>query len=1136
MRFVYFVAFTLALAGCESDTLFRAVPADESGVRFVNAVADSAEFNIINYLYFYDGGGVAVGDVSGDGLPDLYFTANQGPNRLFINQGNLRFEDVTDSAGVEGDADWTTGAAMADVDGDGRLDMYVSAASGFEGRRGRNQLFMNRGDGTFVDRAAAYGVDFEGYSTQAAFSDFDADGDLDLFLLNHSRHQEDTHQSSALRNERHAMAGDRLYRNDGDRFTDVSEAAGIYGGPTGYGLGVVTSDLNGDGCSDIYVANDFHEHDYLYWNNCDGTFTEGMKAAAPHNSRSSMGVDAADVNNDGLPDVVVLDMLPDREDILKTSASIEEHSIYRMKVELGYHHQVTRNTLLLNRGEGRFSDVGLLAGIEATDWSWAALLADFDNDGWKDLFVSNGIWRRPNDEDYIAAVSAPMMQRTLEDISTEDLAILNSMPHVRIANVAFRNLGGLRFEKATAKWGLDDPLFSNGAAYADLDNDGDLDLVVNNVNDPASIFENTGTGGRSLGIRLIGDDRNTFGIGARVYVMAGGRMQLQELLTTRGFQSSVDPRLVFGLADADMIDTLVVIWPDRRVQRFTDVAADQYLVIQQADAVREPGESGGSVGSDDASGDAARNDDTSGVREDVAAGELVREDDASGAVGFALRGNGRGRQTRPFRPSHFTAEYLHVEDAFDDLRREPLIPRMVSTEGPALAAGDVDGDGLDDLFVGGSKGFASAILLQQPSGAFTHSALTEATFAADSLSEDVDAALFDADGDGDLDLYVVTAGNEWPGEHENLLDRLYINDGGRMQRANEALPPMHGHGSVVRPADFDGDGDLDVFVGGRVVAGEYGHSPRSYLLQNDGGRFTDVTDRMAGAIRHAGMVTDGAWSDVNTDGALDLVIVGEWIAPQIFRQSEGRFLRIDGGFEGMEGWWTAVHAADVNGDERPDLVLGNHGLNSRLRAGADTPVRLYISDFDADGERERALTSFRNGISYPWATREDLLAAFPSLARMYPTYASYGASTIDEIFSERILRDAEVLDAHALASVVAINQGDGTFDAVELPLLAQISPIRTIVSRDFDGDGHLDVVVAGNFFGVTPAQGRYDASYGTFLRGDGDGGFTAVEPSKSGLWLHGEIRKLEFVRSAGGPLLVAGRNADSLQFVNVTTN
>jgi len=1088
------VAQTLAVAviflsvlGCSNvdDPLFLPLSVHQSGVDFVNRVEDRPEFNIISYLYFYDGGGVAVGDVNGDGLPDIYLTANQGPNRLYLNHGDLRFEDVTDLAGVAGSADWSTGVTMADVNGDGLLDIYVSVVSGYEDREGYNELFINNGDLTFTESAADYGLDFRGYGTQAAFFDYDLDGDLDAFLLNHSTHGEQTYGPAELRRERHPQAGDRLLRNDDGRFEDVSEEAGIYGGPVGYGLGVAVSDLTANGCPDIYVANDFHENDYFYVNNCDGTFSESIRRATGHNSRSSMGIDAADLNNDGLTDVAVVDMLPDREDVLKTSASVESYEIAQIKLDFGYYHQYTRNTLLLNRGEGRFSDIAYLAGVEATDWSWAALLCDLDNDGWKDLFVSNGIWRRPNDLDYTKAVSSSTMQEALEDISEADLKILEKMPHVPISNYVFRNNRDLTFTDRTEAWGLGQALFSNGAAYADLDNDGDLDLVVNNLNEKASIYENQGRGRNYLTVRLNGPPPNSWGVGAKVILKSGGRSQLQELMPTRGFQSSVDPRLHFGLDTLSIVDSVFVVWPDRRYQLLTKVAANQQVEVHASEA--------------DGRFDYAR----------------LREPDKPRPVADIT--------------DDVSSPYSHMENAFVDFTREPLMPHMVSTEGPALAAGDVNGDGLDDLFVGNAKSRPSALLMQQPSGAFVSS--NEAVFRADSQFEDVDAAFFDADGDGDLDLYVVTAGNEWWGDAEALRDRLYINDAGTFYRASDALPDIFQHGSVVRPADFDDDGDVDLFVGGRVVAREYGTAPRSYLLRNEGGRFTDVTAALAAEISQVGMVTDAVWTDIDNDGLHDLVVVGEWMPPRVFRQTDGGFAQIDAGFSGLDGWWTSVAAVDLNEDGRDDLILGNLGLNSRLRASADEPVRLHIADLDADGEKERILTSYRNGVSYPFASRDELLEAFPSLARQFPSYAHYGASQLEDIFPVGRIRAAEVLEARTFASIVAMNTETGTFDVRSLPPEAQFAPVRSILAHDFDHDGNTDILLGGNFYGVQPARGRYDAGYGTYLRGDGRGGLKAVEPGESGLWLEGEIRKLRLIQSANHLMIVAGRNNDSLQFV-----
>ena len=1068
----------LSLTACSSrdPVLFELLTPAESGVDFVNHVVDTPELNILNYLYFYDGGGVAVGDVNGDDLPDVYFVANGGPNRLYLNRGGLRFEDVTETAGVAGSSDWDTGVTMADVNGDGLLDIYVSAVSGHEGLEGRNELFINNGDLTFSEQAASYGLDFQGFSTQAAFFDYDLDGDLDMYLLNHSTHEEETRGTADARYERNPQAGDRLYRNDDGRFADVSEQAGIHGGPTGYGLGLVVSDLNDDGRPDVYVANDFHENDYLYVNNGDGTFRDDVYRATGHNSRSSMGADAADFNNDGLIDVVVLDMLPERQDILHTSYSIETSDVESQKLSQGFHHQYKRNTLFLNRGEGRFSEIGLLAGIEATDWSWAPLFCDLDNDGWKDLVVTNGIWRRPNDRQYLQKAYSPAVQASLREIDEEDLDLLEDMPHVRIPNYAFRNNGNLTFENRARAWGLRQELFSNGAAYADLDNDGDLDLVFNNLNDPASIYENRGSGGGYLSIRLRGPAGNSWGVGARVILRTGSGIQVQELMPTRGFQSSVDPHLHFGLGSDTTIAGLTVIWPGGRRQSLTGVPANRRIELRYDEAA-EPG-------------------------------DLTPAPD-----GFFADVT-----------ESLSVPYRHHENDFSDFTREPFMPHKVSREGPALAVSDVNEDGLDDLFAGGAKWQPASLLLQTPSGNFESS--NEDVWRADSLHEDVDAAFFDADGDGDLDLYVVSGGNEWMGEAPALRDRLYENDGtGRFSRRE--LPDLFTNGSVVRPADFDADGDVDLFIGGRVVTGSYGESPRSYLLRNDGGRFVDDTPPL---LREPGMVTDAAWFDADGDGTLDLAVAAEWMPVRVFRQESDGFTEdvVDGG----HGWWSAIHAADLNSDGATDLILGNMGLNSRLKASRKEPVRLFRGDFDANGSADLLLTSFNHGKSYAFAGRDELINAFPTLARKYPTYASYGEGRAEDVLSE--VDDASVLEADVFRSAIALNDGRGGFTLRDMPLQAQFAPVRAILSMDVDGDRAVDIVLGGNFSGVTPARGRYDASYGTWIKTDGRGAFSSIEPRRSGLWLEGEIRALRLLRHASGKrVLVAARNDDRLQFLRL---
>ncbi len=1093
------LAAALALAACgraREPQLFELLPPERTGVTFANRLPDDTAFNILTYMYFYDGGGVAVGDVNNDGLPDLYFTSNVGPNRLYLNKGDYRFEDVTERAGVADPDGWKTGVTMADVNGDGYVDIYVSGVDVLT-MHGHNVLYINNGDGTFTDRTKEYGLDFAGYSTQAAFFDYDGDGDLDMYLLNHSTHRERTRSSSPQRWPRHPRAGDRLYRNDGGHFVDVSDQAHIYGGVEGYGLGVVVSDLNGDGCPDLYVTNDFQEDDFLYYNNCDGTFTESIATSVGHTSHASMGVDAADFNNDGRPDLMVLDMLPEQEAILKTSANAESFDVYIQKLEAGYHPQYARNTLQLNRGHKRFSEIGYLAGVYATDWSWAPLFADLDNDGYKDLFITSGIYHRPNDLDYLTYVGDPVIQASLKQ-GTGGLVrtLIRKMPQVPIPNYAYRNNGDLTFTNMARAWGLGQPGFSNGAAYVDLSNSGALDLVVSKIDAPAAIYRNRArelTGNHYLQVVLKGSGANAAGIGAKVIVKQGGKMQMLEQSPTRGFQSSVDSRLHFGLGLLQQIDSLTVIWPDRRFQVLTNLAVDRTLTLSQQDATgRSPGLRPGSV-----------------------------------------------QRDAPATPSLFTdvtdevrIDFTHHENRFYDFHREPLIPHFLSTEGPALAIGDVDGDGRDDIYVGGAKWQAGRLFVQRRDGTFRTS--PQRAFQADSLSEDVDAVFFDANGDGRPDLYVVSGGNEFEKDDAPLQDRLYLNDGrGQFHRDSLALPRLSESGSCVVPGDWNGDGHLDLFVGRRVVARGYGLTPRSYLLENDGrGRFRDVTREKAPALAEAGMVTSAAWVDYDHDGKLDLIVVGEWMPIRVFHQEAGRFVdrTAEAGLAGTEGWWNSVTVADLNGDGRPDLVLGNLGRNSYLQAAPGQPARLYVGDFGHNGTREQILTFYKHGMSYPLAGRDEFVGLIPRLRTRYATYADFGAARVEDIFPAGDLAQATFREARVFASSVALNNGNGTFTVRPLPAEAQFAPIRAVLVDDFDGDGRPDLLVGGNLYGVPPVLGRYDASYGLLLSGTGDGRFEAVDMERSGLMIEGQVRHMGWLRQADGRrLIVVARNNDKLQ-------
>lgn len=1086
-------------SGCGRDKpstkLFELLAPEVTGVAFSNDLPEKLDFNVLNYLYYYNGAGVAVGDVDGDGLEDLYFTSNLGSNKLYRNRGNYRFEDITDQAGVADSVGWKTGVTMADVNGDGRPDIYVSGVD-YLTMHGRNVLYINNGDRTFTDRTQEYGLDFAGYSTQALFFDYDGDGDLDMFLLNHSTHTERMIGTYAALEGRNPRAGDRLYRNDVSHFTDVSESAGVgEKGVDGYGLGVVASDFNADGCPDLYVTNDFQGNDYLYINNCNGTFTESIAKETGHTSRFSMGVDAADFNNDGRTDIVSLDMLPEREEILKTSANAESFNIYNLRLQAGYHPQFARNNLQLNRGNGHFSEIGFQAGVSATDWSWSALFADLDNDGRKDLFITNGIYRRPNDLDYINYVGNEAVQASLaQGITETNLALLKRMPQIPLSNYAFRNNGNLTFTDVAGAWGLAQPGFANGAAYVDLNNSGALDLVVNNINGPAAIYRNkarTRVGNSYLGVVLRGSGGNTAGIGAKVMIRAGGVTQLLEQQPTRGFESSVDPRLHFGLGTATRIDSLTVVWPDRRFQLLTNVATNQMLTLRQ----------------------------------DSASGKYLYPDQASVTPMLI-------DVTR-----QLGVDFKHEENTFFDYNREPLMPHLLSTEGPALAVGDVNGDRLDDIYVGGAKWQPGKLLIQQRDGTFRVS--DQRALAADSLAEDVDAIFFDANGDGKQDLFVVSGGNEFWGAQDALRDRLYLNDGlGHFSRAQGALPDFFENGGCVVAGDFNGDGHPDLFVGSRVVSRSYGSIPRSHLLQNDGtGRFTDVTLEKAPALADAGMVSSAVWVDYDNDGKLDLIVAGEWMPVRVFRQESGRLVdrTEEAGLSGTNGWWNSITAADLRGNGRRDLVLGNLGLNSYLRASRDDPARMYIGDFAHNGTLQQIITFYKHGVSYPVAGRDELLRLNPSLRSKYVSFKDFGAARVEDIFPAADVKKAEVREAFTFASAVALNDGNGRFTLKPLPAEAQFAPVYASVAEDFDGDGKTDLLLGGNFYGMTPMYGRYDASYGQLLRGRGDGRFQAVDLEESGLAIDGEVRHMKPLRGANGARLIAvARNNDKLEIMRLT--
>jgi hypothetical protein len=1092
MRRTIYIFLILATAfSCsrsKDSYLFTSQPASSTGIDFQNRLTESEEFNIIEYLYFNNGAGVAAGDINNDSLIDLYFSANQHDNSLYLNKGDLKFEDITEQSGVSGTGDWSTGVTMADVNGDGFLDIHVCNVGNYKGLGGQNQLFINQGDLTFKEESASYGLDFTGFSTQAAFFDYDLDGDLDMYLLNHSVHTSRSYGMSDLRKEKDARAGDRLYRNDttasGRIFRDVTGDAGIYRSQIGYGLGVNTSDINNDGYPDIYISNDFHENDYLYLNQGDGTFREQLTEMIQHTSRSSMGNDVADFNNDGLVDIMVLDMLPDDQQILKQSGTEDELELFRIKLQYGYAPQYVRNTLQLNLGDGKFSEIGRLAGIHSTDWSWSALFCDLDNDGWKDLFVTSGIYRRPNDLDYITYLTggsryAP--NRNLDSVSNMDL--YEQMPLQADVNHLYRNNGDFTFTPTEADWGLDTPDYSNGSTYADLDNDGDLELVVNNINGPASLYRNNAeslTNGHYLSIALQGKALNQAGIGARVSIYSGGKQQVVQQSPTRGFMSSTLAPLHFGLGSDTLVDSLVVLWPGMLEQKLYNIKADQLFRLEISDAVP------------------ADPDRVPMIQKKVFSSTLV--------------------------PG---LEFRHRENDWEDIDREALIPANLSAEGPALAVADVNGDGLDDVFIGGATNQLSQLFLQLPGGTFTST--DQPAFLNDRYTEDVDAAFFDAEGDGDLDLYVVRGGSEEFTGSPILADRLFLNDGKGQFKHSPAgsIPLLMQNGSCVRPADFDGDGDTDLFLGTRSIPGAYGISPEQYIMENDGsGRFIPLTPDRLGDLNKAGMVTDACWADYDRDGDPDLVVVGTWMQVSIFRNDQGSFREMtdEAGLAGTSGWWYCIESADLDMDGDMDLVAGNHGMNSMLKPTSQEPVELWLNDFDNNGIPDPIICTYQDGLSYPIASLDELKRQIIGIDRIYSSYASYGGQTVKDIFGEEPLSRSVLKRASMFKSAFFINNGDGGFDKRILPSEAQFSPIRDILCADFNKDGYPDLLLAGNNYFTRPSLGRQDASFGWLLLGNEVLKYDVLWPFESGFSLDGDARKMQLLEISGESFLGSSVN------------
>jgi len=1058
-----------------NNTLFTLLSPEKTHVDFNNVIEESPRVNVMSYQYFYNGGGVSVGDLNNDGLDDIYFSGNVSAAKLYVNKGNMQFEDITLNSGItEMNLSWKTGVTMADVNGDGKLDIYQCFSGGLPAPNRQNKLYINQGNDAkgnpvFKESALEYGLNDDSYSTQAVFFDYDLDHDLDMFLLNHNPKvftTLDDQSPMTVLKEPAPKIRVKLYRNDNNKFIDVSDEAGLINTSFTYGLGAGIADVNNDGWPDIYVSNDYSAPDYLYINNGKGKFVDKLSAEIGHTSMYSMGSDIADINNDGLMDIMTLDMLPEDNHRQKQLFAPDNYEYNNIRLKLGFHQQEMRNMLQVNNGNGTFSEIGQLSGISNTDWSWAPLFADYDNDGFKDLFVTNGYLRDYTDMDFLKFQGDFLRQTDPETVKNNLLELVNKIPSSNVKNYVFKNNGDLTFSNQGAAWGIDLASNSNGAAYADLDNDGDLDLVVNNINLAASIYKNnskTGTDQRYLKLNLKGAKGNTQGIGARIWLFTKAGIQYLEQNPSRGYQSSVSPTLHFGLGKNQTIDSLKVVWPGGKEQKLIGLKSNQTLTLSEVEATKQ----------------------------------------------FAQPSS----PATLFKAINSPINYVQEKTGLNDFKRQPLLTNPLSFNGPCLVKSDVNGDGLEDVYVGGSQNQAGAIFIQNKSGSFTKK--VNPAFVADQRSEDAGAVFLDANGDGKVDLYVASGGyGSYLPDDPLLQDRLYLGDGnGNFKKSNGSLPKMLSSKGVVATADVNGDGHPDVFVGGKVIPGRYPETPQSFLLINDGkGNFTDQIQSLAPQLQNIGMVSDAAFADLNGDKKPDLVLVGEWMPITVMLNDNGKLINKTKSYFGkdLSGWWNKILLEDLNGDGKPDLVVGNTGLNTQCKVSDKEPAELYFKDFDDNGSVDPIFCFYIQGKSHPYVTRDELLDQMSIMRTRFSNYISYADAGIKDIFNTEELKGVSVRKTNILKTVAFINEGN-KFKSIELPIQVQYAPIYTITALDYDNDGKRDLLFCGNISKSRLKFGISDANFGVLLKGNGKGGFNYIPQTKSGFNIKGDVRSVTVI-------------------------